>query len=113
MRHVSMKRQAGGTLPRLLGLVLIGFGLAILLIGAYLVWNSLKARMALEDAADAVRQQVEQIERRIASLQAAISSGEFVDIATEQDGQINRDALLAVLRNQDVGNVLNIVVARQ
>src|SRR6056297_3010565 len=113
MLHVAIEKQAGRTLPRLLGLVLIGFGLAILLLGAYLVWNSLQARLALDAAADDVRQQVAQIERRIASLQAAISSQEVVDIVIDENQQTDRDALVAALRDQGVGNVLNIVVAHQ
>src|SRR6056297_1742029 len=108
MLHVAIEKQAGRTLPRLLGLVLIGFGLAVLALGAYLVWNNLQARMALKTAADEVRQQVAQVERQIASLQAALSSPEFVEVALAQGPQIDRDALVAALRDQGAGNVLNI-----
>ena len=113
MQHGWMKMQGRRALPRLLGLVLIGFGLAIVLLGAYLVWNSLQARMALDAAADDVRRQAEQIEGRIASLRAAISSQQFVDATSSEDGQNDRNALVAALRDQGIGNVLSIVVASQ
>ena len=67
MQQVSMKTYGGRALPRLLGLVLIAVGLAVLLLGAYLVWNSLQARMALDAAGQDAREQVRQIEQQIVS----------------------------------------------
>ena len=113
MQQVSIKEQEGRALPRLLGLVLIAFGLAVLLLGAYLVWNSLQARMALDAAAEAAQGQVSQIEQRIASIRQAISSDLFADVAAPAEGTADRDEMVSALREQGVGNVLNIVVARR
>lgn len=112
-RLAPKTRQDGRALPRLLGLVLIAFGLAVLMLGGYLVWNSLQARMALERAADAAREQVEQVEQQIASIRSAIQSEEFTSAATRRDPAVDRSALIAALRARDARNVLNIVVANQ
>src|SRR6056297_3426635 len=113
MQQVSMKKYQGRALPRLLGLVLMAFGLAVLLLGAYLVWNSLQARMALDAAAEDARAQVRQIEQQIATLRQAISSNALAEVAAPDEGTGDRDEMVAALREQGVGNVLNIIVARQ
>ncbi len=113
MRLAPKTRQDGRALPRLLGLVLIACGLAVLMLGGYLIWNSLQARMALESAADAAREQVEQIEQRIASIRSAIQSDEFTSTATRTEPVVDRSTLIAALRARGVRNVLNIVVANQ
>ncbi|MEX0914905.1 MAG: hypothetical protein WDZ60_03355, partial [Wenzhouxiangellaceae bacterium] len=107
-----MKTQSGRALPRLLGLVLMAFGLAVLLLGAYLVWNSLQARLALEAAAEGAADQAGLIEQQISSVRQAIQSEEFVALVAGSES-INRDALVATLRSLGVGNVLNVVIARQ
>jgi len=112
MQQVSMNKHEGRVLPRLLGLVLLAFGLAVLLLGAYLVWNSLQARMALDVAADDAREQVRQIEQQVATLRRAISSEPFAEAAAPDEGTADRDEMVAALRDQGVGNVLNVVVAR-
>ena len=113
MRQAAMTRQYGRALPRLLGLVLIGCGLAVLLFGGYLAWNSLQARLALETAADAAREQAEQIEQQIGSIRAAIQSDEFSAAATQPGQEVDRNELVKALRANGVRNVLNIVVANQ
>jgi len=113
MQQLSMKKFEVPALPRLLGLFLIAFGLAVLLLGAYLVWNSLQARMALDAAGEAAGGQVRQIEQQIATLRRAISSDRFAEVASPNGGTGDRDEMVSVLRDQGVGNVLNIVLARQ
>jgi len=97
----------------LLGLVLIASGLAVLMFGGYLTWNSLQARMALEAAAAAARDQAQQVERQIDTIRAAIQSEEFKSAATDSGQGADRNELIKALRANDVGNVLNIVVASQ
>ena len=113
MRQAPMTRQHGRALPRLLGLVLIASGLAVLMFGGYLTWNSLQARMALEAAAAAARDQAQQVERQIDTIRAAIQSEEFKSAATDSGQGADRNELIKALRANDVGNVLNIVVASQ
>ena len=113
MRQAPITSQYGQALPRLLGLILIAFGLAVLMFGGYLAWNSLQARLALEAAAGAAREQAEQIEQQIGSIRAAIQSEEFKSAATQPGQEVDRSALIRALRGNGVGNVLNIVVANQ
>jgi len=113
MRQVSMKIHGDGALPRLLGLFLLAFGLAVLVLGAYLVWNSLQARLALEAAGKDARTQVRQIEQQIASIRQSISSEQFAEVAAPTEGARERDEMVSALRAQGVGNVLNVVVAQQ
>jgi len=108
-----MNKREGRALPRLLGLVLLAFGLAVLLLGAYLVWNSLQSRLALDAAGQDARDQVRQIEQQITSLRRAISSDPFAEAAVPDEGTSDRDEMLSTLRDLGVRNVLNIVVARQ
>ena len=111
MRQAPMTRQHGRALPRLLGLVLIACGLAVLMFGGYLTWNSLQARMALEAAAAAARDQAQQVERQIDTIRAAIQSEEFKSAAMDAGQGVDRNELIKALRANDVRNVLNIVVA--
>jgi len=113
MRQAPKTRQDGRALPRLLGLVLIACGMAVLIFGGYLTWNSLQARMVLEAAADAAREQVEQVEQQIDTIRAAIQSEDFRSVAAVPEQDVDRNELIKALRANNVRNVLNIVVAHR
>ncbi|MDT8449558.1 MAG: phosphomannomutase/phosphoglucomutase [Wenzhouxiangellaceae bacterium] len=116
MMRTSMRSERGAALPRLIGLILLAAGLAVLLLGGYLFWNSLQARMALEDAAADARAQAGNLGDHLASLRAALQSDEFaaaVEAASASEDAVERDTLVAVLREAGVRNVLNVVVARE
>jgi len=113
MQQVSMRIGGGRAWSRLAGLVVLAFGLAVLFLGAYLVWNSLQGRLALEAAGEDARAQVRQIEQQIASLRQAISSDQLAEVAAPAQGTGARDEMISALREQGVGNVLNIVVGRR
>ncbi|MFN2332970.1 MAG: hypothetical protein ABR550_00905 [Wenzhouxiangellaceae bacterium] len=102
----------GSRLQRLTGLIILGFGLAVLVLGGYLVWNSLQARIALARAGEQAATQVVALERHIASLRTAMISDAFRQAAQAVlDGEAERVDLIKALREQKVGNVLNVVVA--
>ncbi|MDT8408019.1 MAG: phosphomannomutase/phosphoglucomutase [Wenzhouxiangellaceae bacterium] len=114
MMQSLFTQQAGRTLPRLLGLVALGTGLAVLLLAAYLYWNSLQASLALARAADDVKAQAQQIENQVQAIRDAMTSEAFATVAGQvAAGQAERNQLTAVLRSRGVRNVLNVIVATE
>jgi len=109
MREFHGNRQGGWVLTRLMGLVLIGVGLAIFMLSGLLFWAGLQTRIALQQAEDAARGQAERLEQRIAAIRAGMISDAFVEAAREDpDG---RASLVAALRAHGVANVLDVIVA--
>ncbi|MGK7296229.1 MAG: hypothetical protein ACNS61_10460 [Candidatus Wenzhouxiangella sp. M2_3B_020] len=98
-------------IPRLAGLVLIGVGLAVLILGGLLFWNSLQTRMALEQASADARSQAQNLERQLQAIDRALTSDAFAAVVFDEDA--GRNDSIRVLREQEVRNVLNIVVARE
>ena len=100
------------SVPRLFGLLAVVLGIAILLLGAYLSWNSIQARLALQQAGERVETQAEQLADRIGLVQRTLNREDVVDLAWRQlDQSGSRDDLLALLSDNGVRNVLNVVVA--
>lgn len=108
MHHVQ-----GRAIPRLIGLIVLAVGLAILVVGGALFWNSLQAEMQLAAAERDARALASNIEQQLQSIRSALDSepvrAELIDDAAPPPG---RDRLVALLRAQGVSNVLNAVLAR-
>lgn len=100
------------SIPRLLGLLAVALGGVLLLLGAYLSWNSLQARLALQQAGSQVQIQSTQLADRIRSVQHVLNQPEIVEQAWRQLDQVaSQDDFLALLSANGVRNVLNVVVA--
>ncbi len=94
---------------RLMGLVLVGTGLAVMILAGLLFWSGLQTRLEMQQAEAEAIGQAERLERRIAEIRAALTSDTFIEAA--RSGTAGRDRLIAALRERDVANVLSIVVA--
>ena len=100
------------SIPRLLGLLAVALGGVLLLLSAYLSWNSIQARLALQQAGNQVQIQSTQLADRIRSVQHVLNQPEIIEQAWRQLDQIaNQDDFLALLSANGVRNVLNVVVA--
>jgi len=99
-------------MKRIAAFAALGFGIVLLIIGGYLAWATYQSRATLERAGDDARTQVEQIDAQIQRVLSALTNEEFVAVAApEGEGGADRTALIAKLRELEVRNVLNIVVA--
>lgn len=106
--------QIGSSLPRLLGLVSLATGLAVLLLGGYLTWNSIQARLALQAAGERAQDEALELESNMRSIQQALASAEVASSArAELRGEATRDDLVDLLRQNNVRNVLNLIVAAE
>ena len=100
------------SIPRLLGLLAIALGGVLLLLGAYLSWNSFQERLALQQAGSQVQTQSTQLADRIRSVQHVLGQPDIAEQAWRQlDQSADQDDFLALLSANGVRNVLNVVVA--
>jgi len=112
MRRFPNRYRRGIALPRLLGLILLAIGLLVTIVGAYLVWNNVKTRLALAGAEQQAEAIAEDLGGQIESVRAALASPAF-RAAAGANRPADRDALVRILRQQGVTNILNLVVARE
>ncbi|MEM1080453.1 MAG: hypothetical protein AAGH65_02615, partial [Pseudomonadota bacterium] len=100
------------SLPRLLGLLSMVLGGLLLLFTVYLFWNSIQARLVLQEAERQVQVQSDELAQRLARIQQALSEADVVEMAWQLlDGEAEQEALLGRLSAIGVRNVLNVVVA--
>ncbi len=100
------------SVPRLLGLLAVALGALLLILSAYLAWNSIQARLALQQAEERVQAESSALAERLARVQQALTRPEVIELAWRQlDGTNDQEALLNRLSNRGVRNVLNVVVA--
>ncbi|MDT8439321.1 MAG: phosphomannomutase/phosphoglucomutase [Wenzhouxiangellaceae bacterium] len=96
----------------LLALVLIAAGLALLGMGGYLTWNSWRAEAELLQADASAAAEATRLAQQLQSVRAALRSDDFGAEIAGGSGTVERNGLIALLREQDISNVLNVVVAR-
>jgi phosphomannomutase/phosphoglucomutase len=99
----------GRLVSRLAGLILIGAGLAAAIVGGLLFWTSVQTQLGLDQAEADARAQAANLERQIERIRAALASDAFRTAALQSES--DRDGLIRALRQQQVSNVLNVVVA--
>jgi phosphomannomutase len=113
MRKLQIDMQISAASLRIGGMVAAVFGAALILAGAYLSWGSFQARNLLERAGQDARAQVQLIEAEIQRIREALVSESFVTAVEAAAGVPEERALLiAELRELEVRNVLNLVIAR-
>jgi len=107
-----MNDVRGRTIPRMMGLIVLAIGLAILAVGGALFWNSLQAEMQLDAAERDARALATEIEQQLDSIRGAITSETVrAEVAGDPEQRPGRDRLVALLRQQGISNVLNAVIA--
>lgn len=113
MRKLQIDMQVSGASLRIGGMVAAVFGAALILAGAYLAWGSFDARNLLERAGQDARAQVQLIEAEIQRIREALVSESFLTAVEAAAGVPEERALLiAELRELEVRNLLNLVIAR-
>lgn len=99
----------GRLVSRLAGLILIGAGLAGAIVGGLLFWTSVQTQLGLDQAEADARAQAANLERQIERIRSALAGDAFRTAALQSE--TGRDGLIRALRQQQVSNVLNVVVA--
>ena len=104
----------GGIAPRLLSLLVLAAGIAVVIIGGTLLWNSLDANRDQQQARTEARQQATELEAGIRTLRDGLAVDSVAEIARRmQQGEAGRDDLVLALRDAGVRNVLYLVNATE
>lgn len=109
MRLASMNHPGGMVMTRMLGLILLALGIAVLIGGGLLAWHSYQEHLEIRRAGQEAELRAEALAEQVREIRNALSSEEV--LAVVGDGQWQGDDLRAVLRRQQVANVLNLAAA--
>jgi len=108
------RSPVGGIAPRLLSLLVLAAGIAVVIIGGTLLWNSLDANRDQQQAQTEARQQAAELEAGIRTLREGLVDESVAEVARRmQQGEAGREDLIRALREAGIRNVLYLVNATE